>query len=93
LSDDARAIAVVRPANVAYLTGFEGVFDGEEAHVALVTNATALVFTDSRYATALKTAARGTPWEVVVVKDELRQAVCSRAQHLGAEWLGVRSDA
>ena len=90
-SDDARAVAVVRPANVAYLTGFEGVFDGEEAHIALVTTAAALLFTDSRYATALQAAAQGTPWEIVVVRDEMRQAVCARAQQLGAEWLGVEA--
>ncbi len=94
LGDDPnRAALITRPANVAYLTGFENVFDDEEAHAALVTLDAARLYTDSRYATAAKDAADGTPWDVVVVREHLRQAACSDAQHAGITWLGVESAA
>lgn len=63
------AIGVTHPVNVAYLTGFEDVFDNERAHVALVTADTCVLFTDSRYAQAAREAAEGTPWQVQTVSD------------------------
>ena len=90
-SDPRRAVLVRRAANVAYLTGFENVFDDEEAHAALVTSSDAWLYTDSRYAVAAQAAAYGTPWEVVVVRDNLHQAVCTGAERAGVSRLGVES--
>lgn len=50
--------------NVKWLTGFEGVFDDEPAHLAFVTPKTAVLHTDSRYADAASRAAAHTPWRV-----------------------------
>lgn len=43
--------------DLQWLTGFEGVFDSEEAHTALVTAEDAVIHTDSRYAGAMTAAA------------------------------------
>jgi len=69
------ALCVTYPENVAYLTGFEGVFDTERAHVALVTADACVLFTDSRYIEAAGKAARGTAWQVEGVQDSLWEAV------------------
>lgn len=50
--------------NVKWLTGFEGVFDDEDAHLAFITPKSAVLHTDSRYARAAAQAARGTCWRV-----------------------------
>lgn len=50
--------------NVKWLTGFEGVFDDESAHAALVTHGDAAMHTDSRYAQAACNAAKGSEWRV-----------------------------
>ncbi len=63
------AIGVTHPVNVAYLTGFDSVFDDERAHVALVTADDCVLFTDSRYAQAAREAADGTRWQVETVAD------------------------
>lgn len=45
--------------DLQWLTGFEGVFDSEQAHTALVTAQQAVIHTDSRYSTAMAAAAQG----------------------------------
>ena len=55
--------------NVKWLTGFEGVFDDEPAHLVLVTANDAVLHTDSRYADAAERAAAGTPWRVEARKS------------------------
>ena len=51
------AIVVRSTTDLQWLTGFSHVFDSEQAHTAIVTADTAVVHTDSRYATAMRTAA------------------------------------
>ena len=51
------ALIVRSTTDLAWLTGFTGVFDSEQAHTAVLTADAALIHTDSRYATAMKTAA------------------------------------
>ncbi|MBQ9021956.1 MAG: aminopeptidase P family protein [Eggerthellaceae bacterium] len=51
------ALYVRDTANIAYLTQFEGVFDDEQAHALLVSDTTAVLHTDSRYAAAARHAA------------------------------------
>ena len=53
------AYAANGPANVAYLTGFEGVFDEEPASVALVTPDSLALYTDGRYVEVVSAAAEG----------------------------------
>lgn len=66
---DLDAFLVRETPNIAYLTGFEGVFDDERAHALLVREDRAILHTDSRYANACKqAAARG--GSLVQVDDE-----------------------
>ncbi|MGN0038980.1 MAG: M24 family metallopeptidase [Coriobacteriales bacterium] len=54
--------------DLQWLTGFEGVFDSEQAHTALVTASGAVIHTDSRYSTAMEgAAAREGLWRVDAV--------------------------
>ena len=50
--------------NIAWLSGFDGVFDDEAAHALAVTPERAVLHTDSRYSLACERAAAGTPIEV-----------------------------
>ncbi|MDR2715561.1 MAG: Xaa-Pro peptidase family protein, partial [Coriobacteriaceae bacterium] len=62
------ALYVRNLANLCWLTAFDGVFDGEAAHAMLVTGSQAapgaFLHTDSRYASAMKAAARGSGIQV-----------------------------
>lgn len=59
------AIVVRSCTDLMWLTGFEHVFDSEQAHTAVLTADACIVHTDSRYATAMKRAALGEGlWEV-----------------------------
>ncbi|MDO4502426.1 MAG: Xaa-Pro peptidase family protein, partial [Coriobacteriia bacterium] len=63
--------------NIQWLTGFDRVFDEEQAHALIVTPKSAVLHTDSRYSTACRNAAAGTPVQV----DESRAAhgrVCAQ---------------
>jgi Xaa-Pro aminopeptidase len=51
--------------NLRWLTGFQEVFDSEQAHTAVITSEHCIIHTDSRYATAMKReAAFEKLWEV-----------------------------
>ena len=63
------AFLVRETPNIAYLTGFEGVFDDERAHALLVQDGRAILHTDSRYANACKQAAE-TGGSLVQIDDE-----------------------
>jgi Xaa-Pro aminopeptidase len=66
LSDsECQAFVVRAPANLTYLSGFDGVWDDEPFSLLLVTADDAVVFTDSRYVDSAEQAATGTPWRVV----------------------------
>jgi Xaa-Pro aminopeptidase len=75
------AIALTEVRNIAYCTGFLGVFDEEAAHVAVVGASSATLFTDSRYFEAMRQAAEGTAWQVRLASGPLSSAV---AEELGA---------
>ena len=75
------AVALTDISNVGYLTGFDGVFDSEPAHVALVSAERAILLTDSRYAVALTEAAEGSEWEVRLTSKGLVDAL---GEHLEA---------
>ena len=56
--EDAGAFLVRDTSNIRWLTGFDGVFDEEDAHALLVTPDAAVLHTDSRYAQAARAALR-----------------------------------
>lgn len=72
-----RAVLISDPVNIAYLTGFEGVFDSEDAHAAVVTHDEAWLYTDSRYAEAAERAAGGTEWAIRMPRENLYITLCA----------------
>jgi len=71
LSGAADVFLATTPANVRYLTGFDGVFDEEPAHVALIDQGTRRLLTDSRYFEAASTAAHGGDWRVELAQGDV----------------------
>lgn len=70
-------MVVSDPINVAYLTGFMGVFDEEDAHAAVVTEDSLVLYTDGRYAEAAREAASCTEWKVVTPARNMYATLCS----------------
>lgn len=69
-SQNLDAILVRNNSDLLWLTGFEDVFDTEQAHVAIVTRSQCILHTDSRYVTAmLEKAADEGIWRIDA-KDE-----------------------
>lgn len=66
-----RILVVARRPNIAYLTGFEELFDGGFSGMALVTGRDALLLTDRRYDEQAASEASGTGWRVLAVGDDL----------------------
>lgn len=52
------AIIVRANSDLFWLTGFENVFDTEQAHVAIITRSACILHTDSRYVTAMREQAK-----------------------------------
>ncbi len=69
-----------------WLTGFEGIFDSEEAHAALITEAVCVIHTDSRYSAAMRVAAAGTEW---AVEDTTRGVSKFLDSQLGEDFTGT----
>jgi Xaa-Pro aminopeptidase len=83
------ALLVNQPTNVAYMTGFEGVFDGEAAHAAVITPETQSLYTDGRYAEAMRRAAEGTGWEILVPEENMYSVLCADLAAIQAESLAI----
>lgn len=90
-ADGPEAVVISDPVNVAYLTGFEGVFDTEDAHAAVITPQMATVYTDHRYAEAMRRAAAGSAWEIVAVRENLYVTVCRDLTQAGIASIGLES--
>ena len=76
------AIVVRDTADLMWLTGFEHLFDSEQAHVAVITREQCIIHTDSRYVTAMRErAAHEGIWEV--------DASRAREEQFLAECLGL----
>ncbi|MCI8468170.1 MAG: aminopeptidase P family protein [Eggerthellaceae bacterium] len=75
---DLAAFLVRDTSNIAWLTAFDRVFDDEAAHVLYVDRDRAVLHTDSRYVTACRAAAEGTP----VTVDDAREAHAAFARRL-----------
>lgn len=83
-AENVDAIVLTGVRNIAYCTGFPGVFDDEPAHVALVGAAGAALFTDSRYYEAFTAAAKGSEWQIRLVRDSLAESVAQELRAAGA---------
>jgi Xaa-Pro aminopeptidase len=90
-ASEVRAAVLVDPANIAYATAFEGVFDDEPAFVAVVESDSATIYTDSRYAEVLSAAAEGSPWQVVVPTDDLLAVALKELADGGVRDVGLES--
>jgi Xaa-Pro aminopeptidase len=89
-----RALVVARRPNVAYLTGFEGLFDQGFSGMAVVTWRDAALFTDKRYDEQAAAEASGTGWRVVTVGDDLAADVGAWARaHTASGKAGGRASA
>ena len=85
------AVLISDPVNIAYLTGFEGVFDREDAHAAVITADAAWLHTDSRYFEAARTAAVGGPWDVRLLAQNLYVTECAALIEAGIGSLAMES--
>ena len=83
------AMLVCDPTNIAYLTAFDGVFDGEDAHAVVITAEDTRIYTDSRYAEAVTAAAVGTDWVVRLPPQNLYVTLCEELSDAGAESLAI----
>lgn len=83
------AILVCDSSNVAYLTGFDGVFDGEDAHALVISPEAALVYTDSRYAEAVTAAAAESEWAVRLPRQNLYVSLCEDLADAGVKALAI----
>lgn len=83
------AIMVSDPVNVAYLTAFDGVFDEADAHAAIITDDACLLYTDGRYAEAVREAALGTDWVIRVPAENLYSTACSELASAGVASLAI----
>jgi Xaa-Pro aminopeptidase len=89
--EEADAALITLPANMRYLTGFEGVFDEGIAAACLVTADVARFYTDFRYAEAASAAAAGTPWAVHVQKESMYVEISQELRAEGVSTLALES--
>ncbi|MDZ4169128.1 MAG: aminopeptidase P family protein [Coriobacteriia bacterium] len=87
----ADAFVVTDPVNIAYLTGFSGVFDGEDAHAVVVDAESTRIYTDSRYFEVMSGAADGTCWDVIKVRENLYLTLCTDLVASGVGTLTLES--
>ncbi|MEI8080323.1 MAG: aminopeptidase P family protein [Actinomycetes bacterium] len=79
-SEDVGAAIVTNVADILYLTGWDGVFDTEPAHAAIVTDTVARLYTDSRYAEAAGAAARAGEWQVSIAAEGVVADACAAVE-------------
>jgi len=92
-ADSVEALLIGGLANMRYLTGFDGVFDGMAAGAVVVTAQAARYYTDSRYIEAARAAAAGTPWDVRLQVESLYGEVIGDLRTDGFETLAMESSA
>ncbi len=85
------AFVVSKASNVAYVTGFEGVFDTEDAHAAVITPDAAVLYTDSRYVEAATRAAEGSAWSIRQPPENIYATVCEDLAEQGIGSLALES--
>jgi Xaa-Pro aminopeptidase len=79
--------------NIAYCTAFGGVFDEEPAHIALVTQTSTVIITDSRYLEALSSAAIDSDWRVVIARTTLAEALVEELASAGVAGVALETSA
>lgn len=77
------AIIVRDTSDLAWLTGFEDVFDGEQAHVAIITRDLCVLHTDSRYVTAMRERSQDEgAWSIDAAKEREEEFVARTLNEL-----------
>lgn len=90
-NEEVPAFLITDVSNVRYITGFENVFDDHANVACVVTGDIARIYTDSRYAEAVESAAAGTSWSLVVPKETLYINLCDDLEKHGVDYLAVES--
>jgi Xaa-Pro aminopeptidase len=83
------ALIINRSANVVYATGFSGIADEENPHVALITADVAIAFLDSRYYEVASAQAVGAQWEAVLARHEVRAKAIEAIEGLSVQRIGI----
>lgn len=91
VAEEIDAALITLPANIRYLTGFEGVFDDMASAAVVVGSETARVHTDARYVEAAEAAAKGTSWIVRLERESLFEGLCRELRDEGVETLALES--
>jgi len=76
-------------ANVVYATGFDGIADIENPHIALITADRAIAFIDSRYYEVASTQAAADQWEVILARHEVRERAVELIEDLSLDRIGI----
>lgn len=89
-------LCIRKVSNIAWLTGFERVFDEEDAHALFLTRDRVFLHSDSRYEVALRAAAVGTCVEVDIQRKghyelllSFAEAYCEKTQDGARVCIGV----
>ncbi len=90
-SEGVEALVVASPANTAYVTGFDGVFDEEPSSVCVVTGADATAYVDARYVEAASDAAAGGPWMVVGPEQDVWERALASLDAMDGAVFGLES--
>ncbi len=85
------ALVIRHVSDLRWVSAFEGVFDSEQAHTALITGDEALVHTDSRYDKALAACARGSEWRVEGTGSDVA-FLARAARAAGAKRIAIEDD-
>lgn len=91
IEEEVGAALISLPANMRYLTGFEGVFDEGINAAVVLTPEVARFYTDARYIEATGTASAGTPWVVRLQKESLYVELCQELKEQGIGSLAIES--
>lgn len=91
VEEEIDAALLTVPANMRYVTGFDGVFDDNINAAVVVTPEVARFYTDARYIEAAEAAAAGTPWALHLQKESLYIELCAELKSQGILSLAVES--
>lgn len=75
--------------NVVYATGFDGIADEENPHIALVTADEALAILDSRYFEVASRQAETTQWQVALARHKVRETAVEAINERQLACIGI----
>jgi len=83
------ALLISQSTNIVYATGFTGLNDAENPHVALITPRRATLFLDSRYFETATTQAQSDEWKTVLARHEVKDRVIQALSKTKATRIGL----